>query len=90
MASSRLMTCEEALALIEIGSAVVIESRKYGIVANWYTTRDKAGFAEWLRGRVAEGAYPEDEYGITWCAWSVPPTDFERRSEPWGQATRRV
>lgn len=84
------MTCKEALALIESGSAVVIESRKFGIVANWYMTRDKAGFAEWLRGRVAAGAYPKDEYGITWRAWSVPPTDFERRSEPWGHAKRSV
>lgn len=90
MASSRLMTCEEALAMIESGSAVVIESRKFGIVANWYTTRDKAEFAEWLRGRVAAGAYPEDEYEITWRAWPVPPTDFERRSEPWNHAKRSV
>ena len=90
MEGNRLMSCEEALALIESGSAVVIESRKYGIVANWYTTRDKAGFAEWLRGRVAAGAYPEDEYGITWRCWTQRPTEEQRRNTPWGHAKRSV
>lgn len=80
---ANVISAKEALALIEIGSAVVIESRKYGIVANWYTTRDVVEFAEWLRGRVAEGAYPEEEYGRAWRAWSVPPTEAERRNTPW-------
>ena len=82
---ANVISAKEALALIEIGSAVVIESRKHGLVANWYTTRDKAEVAEWLRGRVAEGAYPEEEYGRTWRAWSVPPTEVERRGTPWNR-----
>ena len=77
------MSKKGALAMIAVNGMVVIESRKYGIVANWYTTRDKAEFAEWLRGRVAEGAYPEEEYGRAWRAWSVPPTEVERRGTPW-------
>lgn len=78
-----VMSKKGALAMIAVNGMVVIESRKHGLVANWYTTLDKAGFAEWLRGCVAEGAYPEEEYGRTWRAWSVPPTEARRRGTPW-------
>ena len=84
MSSLKPISYTEALALIETGSAVVIESRKYGIVADWYTARDKAEFAEWLRGCVAAGAYPEREYGRSWRAWNQNVTREEVKAEPWG------
>lgn len=78
-----VMSQKGALIAIRCGGPIVIESRKYGIVANWWTARSFPEFTAWLRGRVAEGAYPEEEYGRAWRAWSVPPTEEERRGTPW-------
>ena len=84
MTYPRLMTYKEVQAAIADNNPLVIESRKYGIVANWYTTRDKAEFAEWLRGRMEAGAYPEREYGRSWRAWNQNVTREKVKAEPWG------
>lgn len=86
----RLMTLKEALTAIADNNPIVIESRKYGIVANWFTARDRDVFAAWLRGRMEAGAYPEHAYNIMWRCWTLPPTDSMRRSEPWDHAKRSV
>ena len=87
---SKIMNANEAIRAISGNQPIVIESRKFGIVANWYTTRDKAEFAEWLRGRMEAGAYPEHEYNITWRCWRLLPTESLRRSEPWNHAKRSI
>lgn len=84
-----LMTAEEAMNAIRRSQPIVIESRKYGIVADWYSARDKNEFAEWLRGRALAGAYPEIEYGRTWRAWHIEPTAEQRKATPWGKMPRR-
>ena len=84
MQGERVMTREDAMARIEGGYPILIESRKYGIVANWWTARDKAEFDAWLHERVAAGAYPEREYGRSWRAWNQNVTREEVKAEPWG------
>ena len=84
MTYPRLMTYKEAQVAIADNNPLVIESRKYGIVANWFTARDKDVFAAWLRGRMEAGAYPEREYGWSWRAWNQNVTREEVKAEPWG------
>ena len=88
MNGNRLMTCKEALTAIADNNPLVIESRKHGIVANWFTARDKDVFAAWLRGRMEAGAYPEHAYNFMWRCWTQPPTEEQRRTMPWLRSTR--
>lgn len=45
----RPLTLEAALDVIEKERPIVIESRRFGIIANWFTAFDKDGFLIWLR-----------------------------------------
>lgn len=83
MSRPKLMTVVEAMAAISGNRPIVIETRKYGIVADWYTTRDKAGFSDWLRTRRNLGNYIVKDYGKTWRAWKTEPTDEQRRATEW-------
>lgn len=78
-----LMEVHEAITAIRGGQPIVIETRKYGITANWYTTRDKAVFSDWLRTRQRLGNYMVKDYGKTWRAWKTEPTDEQRRGTEW-------
>ena len=84
-----LMAAKEAMRAICRSQPIVIESRKYGVVADWYFARNKNEFAEWLRRRTLAGAYPEIEYGQTWRAWHIEPTAEQRKATPWGKMPRR-
>lgn len=77
------MNRAQAIEAIRESQPIVIESRKFGIVADWYSTRDKNEFAGWLRARFDEGAYPPSEYNRTWRAWRTVPTAVQRRERPW-------
>ncbi len=69
----RPMTLQEAMAAIRERRPIVIELRKYGVVANWHAARDKDAFWKWLEARMHAGDYPESAYGRTWRTWDVPP-----------------
>ena len=58
MSRPKLMTVDEAMAAVSGNHPIVIETRKYGVVADWYSARNKNEFSEWMRRRVLEGAYP--------------------------------
>lgn len=77
----KMMDKTEALRAIRGNQPIVIESRKYGIVADWYAARNKNEFSLWLRRQVLADVYPEIEYGRTWRAWAIEPTDKERKVE---------
>ena len=75
-----LMTKQEAMNAIRANQPIVIESRKYGIAGNWYEARNKNEFSEWMRRLVLAGTYVEIEYGRTWRAWFIEPTDKQRKA----------
>ena len=79
----KLMNAKEAMNAIQRNQPILIESRKYGIVTDWYSARNKNEFSELLRRRTLEGAYPEIEYGRTWRAWYIEPTAKQREKAPW-------
>lgn len=77
------MSAGEAMRAIQGNQPIVIETRKYGIVADWYAARNKNEFSEWLRRQVLAGAYPRIEYGQTWRAWKIEPTNRQREKKKW-------
>lgn len=79
----KLMNPDEAMNAIRGNHPIVIESRKYGILANWYAARNKNEFSEWLRRQALAGAYLRIEYGQTWRAWKVEPTNKQRETKKW-------
>lgn len=84
MSRPKLMTVDEAMAAVSGNHPIVIETRKYGVVADWYSARNKNEFSEWMRRRILEGAYPRIEYNRTWRAWeNGTPSDEQRRATEW-------
>ena len=83
MAKPKLMTVDEAIAAIVGNHPIVIETRKYGIVADWYSARNKNEFYERLRRRVVAGEYPRLEYNQTWRGWQWEPEENQRMSTKW-------
>lgn len=81
-----LMNASEAAMAIHDSQPLVIESRKYGIVADYYTAKDKGSFFIWLRRQRHVGEYPMRDYGETWRAWRTTPTEEERGAAPWTSA----
>lgn len=79
----KLMDKDEAFCAIRGNHPIVIESRKYGIVADWYAARNKNEFSLWLRRQALADVYPEIEYGRTWRAWYFEPTDKQRKKMKW-------
>lgn len=79
----KLMNAKEAMRAIKASQPIVIETRKYGIVADWYSARNKNEFSEWLRRRVLDGVYSEIEYGRVWRAWYIEPTPRQREAAAW-------
>ena len=80
----RPLTLEAALDMIEKERPIVIESRRFGIIANWFTAFDKDGFLIWLRVQRDIGRYPAREYGRTWRAWDQNVTQEQVKTAPWG------
>lgn len=80
---TKRMTVDEAMAAISGNQPIVIETRKYGIVADWYSARNKNEFSEWMRQRVLAGAYPRIEYNRTWRGWFWEPDENQRRATKW-------
>lgn len=83
MAKPKLMTVDEAMRSLSGSQPIVIETRKYGIVADWYSARNKNEFSEWLRRQVVAGKYPRIEYNRTWRCWFWEPDENQRRSTKW-------
>ncbi len=78
---AQLMTIDEAFTAIAGGAPIVVEIRKYGIVANWYTAKNKDEFAEWLRRQAAK--YLRITYNRTWRAWHQEPDKRQRETTQW-------
>lgn len=57
----------------------VLESRKYGIIGNAYTT--DGDFYEWFRQWWND--HDELVYMRDWRCWETEPTEAERQATPW-------
>lgn len=83
MTELKPMTGKDAMNAIMRDKPIVIESRKYGIVANRVAAADREEFSGWLCQRVQAGAYPAEEYGYSWRAWSHAPEPWQMDVIPW-------